>query len=82
MRVVTRLWLVTLLAAGVAAQGPAVSENVYFGDLHLHTRYSNDAATFGTTRTPDDAYRYAKGEAVPHLGGIEIQLRTRSTSWR
>ena len=75
-RVATKLWPVTLLAAGVAAQGPAVSENVYFGDLHLHTRYSNDAATFGTTRTPDDAYRYAKGEAVPHLGGIEIQLRT------
>ena len=68
MRVVTRLSLVTLLAAGVAAQGPAVSENVYFGDLHLHTRYSNDAAIFGTTRTPDDAYRYAKGEAVPHVG--------------
>ena len=76
MRVVTRLWPATLLAAGVAAQGPAVSENVYFGDLHLHTRYSNDAAIFGTTRTPDDAYRYAKGEAVPHVGGIEIRLRT------
>ena len=76
MRVATKLWPVTLLVAGVAAQGPTVSENVYFGDLHLHTRYSNDAATFGTTRTPDDAYRYAKGEAVPHLGGIEIQLRT------
>ena len=75
-RVAMKLWPVTLLVAGVAAQGPAVSENVYFGDLHLHTRYSNDAATFGTTRTPDDAYRYAKGEAVPHLGGIEIQLRT------
>ncbi|MCY3844298.1 MAG: DUF3604 domain-containing protein, partial [Acidobacteria bacterium] len=76
MSVVKRLWPVILLAAGVAAQGPAVSENVYFGDLHLHTRYSNDAAIFGTTRTPDDAYRYAKGEAVPHVGGIEIQLRT------
>ena len=75
-RVATKLWPVTLLAAGVAAQSPTVSENVYFGDLHLHTRYSNDAATFGTTRTPDDAYRYAKGEAIPHLGGIEIQLRT------
>ena len=76
MKAITKLWPVTLLVAGVAAQGPAVSENVYFGDLHLHTRYSNDAASFGTTRTPDDAYRYAKGEAVPHVGGIEIQLRT------
>ena len=76
MRIATKLWPVTLLVAGIAAQSPTVSENVYFGDLHLHTRYSNDAATFGTTRTPDDAYRYAKGEAIPHLGGIEIQLRT------
>ena len=76
MKVAAKLWPVTLVVGGLAAQSPTVSENVYFGDLHLHTRYSNDAATFGTTRTPDDAYRYAKGEAIPHLGGIEIQLRT------
>ncbi len=52
------------------------AENVYFGDLHLHTRYSNDAFAFGTERTPDDAYRYAKGEEVAHIGGTRIQLGT------
>ncbi len=76
VRATTKLLPVTVLVGGLAAQSADVSEHVYFGDLHLHTRYSNDASTFGTTRTPDDAYRYAKGEAIPHLGGIEIQLNT------
>ncbi len=75
-KVATKLLPVTMLVGGLAAQSTDMPEQVYFGDLHLHTRYSNDASTFGTTRTPDDAYRYAKGEAIPHLGGIEIQLTT------
>ena len=41
---------------------------VYFGDLHLHTSYSLDAAAAQTETTPDDAYRYAKGEVVTYLG--------------
>ncbi len=50
--------------------------NAYFGDLHVHTQYSFDAYNFGTTATPYDAYRYAKGEAITHPSGFEIQLRT------
>ena len=38
-------------------------KNVYFGDLHVHTKHSFDAYIFGTTATPDDAYEYAKGKA-------------------
>ena len=48
--------------------------NAYFGDLHTHTNYSFDAFLNGTRNTPDDAYRYAQGEALTHPAGFEIQL--------
>jgi hypothetical protein len=49
--------------------------NAYFGDLHVHTGYSFDAYAFGTIATPYDAYRYAKGEALLHPAGYEIQMQ-------
>ena len=36
-----------------------------FGDLHIHTSYSFDAAANSTGATPEDAHRYARGEAIP-----------------
>ena len=35
-----------------------------FGDTHVHTAYSFDAATQNTRNTPFDAYRFAKGERI------------------
>ena len=47
-------------------------ERVYWGDLHLHTLYSFDSYNFGNKSLgPDEAYRFAKGEAIEaHTGDI------------
>ena len=54
---------------------PNKDRNPYYGDLHVHTKYSFDAYVFGVTASPDDAYRYAKGAAVKHPLGYEMKLR-------
>ena len=54
---------------------PNKDRNPYYGDLHVHTKYSFDAYVFGVTASPDDAYRYAKGAAVKHPLGFEMKLR-------
>jgi hypothetical protein len=56
-------------------QPPSSERWAFFGDLHVHTTYSFDAYAFGTLATPYDAYRYARGEAIHHPAGFEIQLR-------
>ena len=48
--------------------------NAYFGDLHVHTKYSFDAYIFGTKASPDDAYKYAKGGSIKHPLGFDMQL--------
>ena len=53
---------------------PNPLKNPYFGDLHVHTRYSFDAYVFGVNATPYDAYRYAKGEMIKHPLGYEMPV--------
>ena len=54
---------------------PNMDRNPYYGDLHVHTKYSFDAYVFGVTASPDDAYRYAKGEGIMHPLGYEMKLK-------
>lgn len=59
-------------AAAVPAANPL--RNVYFGDLHLHTRNSFDAYVFNVRANPDDAYAYAKGQTIKHAMGFDLRL--------
>ena len=43
---------------------PPEQRRAFFGELHLHTVMSLDAWTFGTKVTPDQAYKFARGEVV------------------
>ena len=49
--------------------------NLYWGDTHLHTNLSVDANGMGNRkRTPDDAYRFAKGEVIIAHNGMKTRL--------
>ena len=48
---------------------------VYFGDTHLHTSYSADAGMIGNTLGPEEAYRFARGEAVTSSTGLPARAQ-------
>jgi len=45
-----------------------------FGDTHLHTSNSGDAFTAGARLTPEQAYRFARGEEVVSSTGVPAKL--------
>ena len=63
---------ISISAAG-AAEKPE-NRQVLFGETHLHTLLSFDSYIFGNRNTPEDAYRYAKGETIKHPGGFDMTL--------
>jgi hypothetical protein len=50
---------------------------VYWGDTHVHTSLSFDANMQGTRTTPQDAYAFAQGEAIPLQPYNEDETPTR-----
>jgi hypothetical protein len=42
----------------------ADQRHAYFGELHLHTAMSFDAWSFGSKVTPDQAYKFGRGETI------------------
>jgi hypothetical protein len=50
--------------------------NLYWGDLHVHSNYSPDAFAFGNSRlSADDALNFASGAQVTASNGLNVQLR-------
>ncbi|MCB1351151.1 MAG: DUF3604 domain-containing protein [Rhodobacteraceae bacterium] len=45
-------------------------KEAYFGEQHVHTGVSMDAFIAGNRLTPDDAYRFAKGEEMMVNGSL------------
>jgi hypothetical protein len=66
------------LAAARKAYSPFAGKtyptHVYFGDTHHHTANSGDAMMAGNTLSPEQAYRFARGEEVVSSTGIPVKL--------
>ena len=77
-RLTRNAWIFLLMASvyvtSLAESDGVPDRQVYFGDLHIHTKFSLDAFRFGTRTSPDDAYRFAKGESLRHPAGFDVQL--------
>ena len=55
-------------------QQPNPLNNVFFGDLHIHTNASVDAYLFGNRFDMDTAYQVAKGRSVVLRTGERVEL--------
>jgi hypothetical protein len=58
-----------------APTGNGIPLRVLWGDAHLHTTFSFDAGLFGTKLTPEDAFRFARGDEVVSTTGVPAKLR-------
>ena len=83
-RALTAAIAITLTAMSVEASadeksyspyaGRSYPTRVYFGDTHHHTSNSGDAFMNGNRLSPEDAYRFARGEEVVTSSGLPAKL--------
>ncbi len=59
--------------SATGAEGTCPSR-AYFGDTHVHTGWSADAGMDGAITTPEDAFRFARGETVKSNTGRSARL--------
>jgi len=76
---ISSLLLPTLALGAKPSYSPMVGKDypqqVYWGDTHLHTSYSFDAAMMGNKQLgPEQAYRFARGEEVKGNQGMVARL--------
>lgn len=78
-RTLMRMLGASLICASAPASWAATTEenaptnplkDAYFGEQHVHTGVSMDAFIAGNRLTPDDAYRFAKGEEIMVNGSL------------
>ena len=75
-RLLLRLVFSAVLAVVAVGVSAAPEDRVaLYGDLHVHTGWSFDSYIFGNNNTPDDAYRFARGEVIQHPEGFDMRLR-------
>ncbi|MYE82462.1 MAG: DUF3604 domain-containing protein, partial [Gammaproteobacteria bacterium] len=71
-------WLFAAVLAGApwafGEDSVTPERRALFGDLHIHTMFSFDAFLGSVRTTPDHAYRYARGEPIPHPSGETLRL--------
>ncbi|MCB1676613.1 MAG: DUF3604 domain-containing protein [Halioglobus sp.] len=68
---------VTLLHAGDGLVASGQSTQAWFGNVHVHTKYSFDAFANGTVSTPAQAYQWAQGRSIPgSAAGPDIRIVT------
>jgi len=80
--ITTDLGVIDRSTVGEAFKAPGYSPyagrrfptRVFWGDTHLHTALSLDAAAVGAKLGPEDAYRFARGEEVTSNTGQRVQL--------
>ena len=63
--------LVSMVAAGTHAAEPNPERNAYFGDLHVHTRYSFDAYIFNVRTGPNDVGWWSAVARLLHEHSID-----------
>ena len=74
-----KLFAATALVAPLILSSQAIAgpedRTALFGETHLHTNLSFDAFIFGNRNGPDEAYQFAKGDAITHPSGFEMKMR-------